>query len=108
MPLTAILIKHGDCFCNEVVNAKRSGMPELLRNIFEAEVLLIDDVQFAVLTDYTTETLLSCLRKRLCDGKRTMMTSAMEPASLSQELADLVQAEGTLAHLDPLPSSESR
>ena len=108
MPLTPILIKHGDCFCNEVVNAKRSGMPELLRNIFEAEVLLIDDVQFAVLTDYTTETLLSCLRKRLCDGTRTMMTSAMEPASLSQELADLVQAEGTLVHLEPLPSSESQ
>ena len=36
-----------------------------------------------------------------------MMTSAMEPASLSQELADLVQAESTLAHLDPLPPSES-
>ena len=107
MPLTAILIKHGDYFCNEVVNAKRSGMLELLRNNFEAEVLLIDDVQHAVQTDYTTETLLSCLRKRLCDGKRTMMTSSMEPASLSQELADLVQAEGTLVNLDPLPSSES-
>lgn len=107
MPLTAILIKHGDYFCNEVVNAKRSGMPELLRNNFEAEVLLIDNVQFAVPTEYAAETLLSCLRKRLCDGKRTMMTSAMEPASLSQELADLVQAEGTLVHLEPLPSSES-
>ena len=103
MPLTAILIKDGDYFCNEVVNAKRSGMPELLRNNFEAEVLLIDDVQFAAQTDYTTETLLSCLRKRLCDGKRTMMTSSMEPASLSQELADLVQAEGTSAEYHPNP-----
>lgn len=107
-PETNILVKNGDCFYSEIVYARRSGTPELLRNNLEAEVLLIDDVQFAVLTDYTTETLLSCLRKRLCDGKRTMMTSAMEPASLSQELADLVQAEGTLAHLDPLPSSESR
>ena len=106
-PDTEILIKYGDYFCNEVINAKRSGMPELLRNNFESEVLLIDDVQFAAQTDYTTETLLSCLRKRLCDGKRTMMTSAMEPASLSKELADLVQAEGTLVHLEPLSSSES-
>ena len=82
-------------------------MPEVLRNNFEAEVLLIDDAQFAVLTDYTTETLLSCLRKRLCDGKRTMMTSVKEPALLSRELAELIQEEGTLIHLDPLPASES-
>ena len=107
MPLTAILIKHGDYFCNEVVNAKRSGILELLRNIFEAEALLIDDVKFAVLPDYTTETLLSCLRKRLCDGKRTMMTSVKEPASISRELAELIQEEGALIHLDPLPASES-
>ena len=106
-PETDILIKYGDCFCNEVINARRSGMPELLRNNFEAEVLLIDDAQFAVLTDYTTETLLSCLRKRLCDGKRTIMTSVKEPALLSRELAELIQEEGTLIHLDPLPASES-
>ena len=105
---TEILIKYGDYFCNEVINARRSGMPELLRNNFESEVLLIDDVQFAVLTDYTTETLLSCLWKRLCDGKRTMMTSVKEPASLSRELAELIQKEGTLVYLDPLPASESR
>lgn len=106
-PETDILMKNGDCFYSEIVSARRSGVPELLQGNLEAEVLLIDDVQFAVPTDYAVEKLLCCLRKRLCEGKRTMMASVQEPASLSRELAELIQAEGTLTPLDPLPASES-
>ena len=76
--------------CDDLISAiKNSTTREWLTKYYEADILLIDDLQYLEGKTSTQEELLAVLKKRLADGKQTILAGKPTPSEISFWDSDL-------------------
>ncbi|MCR4956415.1 MAG: ATP-binding protein [Lachnospiraceae bacterium] len=76
-----------DVFHNNAYN-RTSGAQDSYQNIFNCDVLIIDDLGTEVANSYTTSQLFMCINERIMRGKSTIISSNLSMGEISETYSE--------------------